>query len=498
MNKNIFKTFIWLLAIVFTLQACSEEGLSPENYDKLTPDNFPQTDADIQASVTSIYNSLGVTWVHRYIDNSHLVVSTLCTDELISAWGGEWQKKDRFLWTPTTYFVKNLYFTYTKGITNSTLLLDLLEKSEISNKDLQKRFIAEVRALRAYFAFQLYDLYGPVPIITDVEIATNITEIHKPERPSKEEIVSFVETELDAIKDDLPIVYSSNTDYGRITKGAVLTMLMKLYLHEKNFQKVKDITGEIEALNHYDLLASYDDVFSTKTENNENKEIILAIPKIADGYGTSWYACVLPQTPRYRPLTGITVNIWGGLKSPWEFYDTFEEDNDDRLGESLIRYYVDKDGNDVDFRAVVNGKAVGASPKKYREDPDHIGNWQGNDIIRYRYADVLLARAEAINEIDGPTQDVVDLVNRIRNRVHTTPIAATGWTKDTMRDYILAERARELFCEGHRREDLIRHGKLVEKAHALGRMDAAPHHVLFPIPQSLIDENPNVTQNPGY
>ncbi|TKG95435.1 RagB/SusD family nutrient uptake outer membrane protein [Puteibacter caeruleilacunae] len=497
MRRYTVNKLVVLLLLCFTLTNCTDEGLEPQNFDKLTPDNFPQSEEDISAALTAIYNDMGVNWMHTYIDNDHITVNELCTDMLISAWGGGWQEKDRFLWTENSGFVKSLYFGYSKAVTKATLLLDLLEASEISNAELQERYIAEVRVLRAYFALQLYDLYGPVPLTTDIEVATDINTIHQPERPSKQEVVNFIVTELNAAADKLPVRYSSGNDYGRLTQGAALTMLMKLHLIEKDFAAVAQVTETIMGLG-YDLLDDYNDVFSTKTENNENKEVILAIPKIADGYGTTWYAVVLPQTPRYRPITGITVNIWGGLKTPWSVYDRYEEDNDDRLGDAMIRYYHDTDGNLVDFREQTNAKAVGASPKKYQEDPDHMGNFQGNDIVRYRFADVILARAEALNELNGPTADVVALVNRIRNRVHTTPIEETGWTKETMRDYILDERGRELFCEGHRRQDLIRHGKLIEKAHELGRLDAAPHHVLFPLPQSLFDENPNVTQNPGY
>lgn len=497
MKKYILKPFIAMIIAVGMLFGCTDNGLELEVYDQLTPENFPQSDGDIQAALTAIYNDFGENWMRTYIHENNITVNELTTDMLISAWGGSWQDMDRFNWTPNSGVVKKLYFNYSKAVTKTTLLLDLLNNTEISNKDLQKRFIAEAKALRAYFALQLFDLYGPVPIVTDVEVATDITKIHQPSRPTSAEMVSFIETELKAAAADLPESYDSGTDYGRITKGAALTMLMKLYLHEKNFQKVEEVSAEILTLG-YELLDNYNDVFSTETEGNSNKEIILAIPKIADGYGTSWFAVVLPQTPRYRPLSGVKINVWGGLKTPWSSYDRYEEGNDDRLGEAMVRYYFDTKGNWVDFRQETNAKAVGASPKKYQEDPDHLGNFQGNDIVRYRYADVLLARAEALNELNGPTADVVALVNQIRNRVNTTPIEETGWTKETMRDYILDERGRELFCEGHRRPDLIRHGKFIEKAHELGRMDAAPHHVLFPMPQALLDENPNIQQNPGY
>jgi hypothetical protein len=497
MKKNIYKILSIVIALII-VQSCGDE-LTPKIYNKLTPENFPATDADMEASVTSIYSVVKDAWVPGNYNHCHFTLNTLCTDVLITAWGGSWQDIDNFLWTEHTQAVKDTYSRYTKGITKATLLLDLFNKNEIANKNLQKRFIAEVKLLRAYFALQLYDLFGPVPIVTDVEIATDIKNIDQSERPSSEYMVKFIETEINETLTELPISYSNEADYGRLTRGTALTMLMKLYLHEKEFGLVKSTITKIEELKTYELNDSYIKNFETKYEGNSNKEFIFTIPQIADGMGHSWHACVMPQTPKYVSTNGISLSIWGGLKSPWSFYDTFEENKDERLKKHLLRYYIGK-GSDtlVDFRKQSNTKAIGACPLKYIEDPDHIGSRQGNDFIIYRYADVILAKAEAINELDGPTKEVVDLVNSIRNRAKATPIPESGWIKSTMRDYILDERARELFCEGVRRADLIRHGKFVEKAHELLRTDAASHHVLFPIPQYVRDANPNIKQNPGY
>ena len=189
------------------------------------------------------------------------------------------------------------------------------------------------------------------------------------------------------------------------------------------------------------------------------------------------------------------MEIWGGLKMPWGFYDKYEAE-DSRL-ETILRYYTDKDGNEVDFRTVEHPKATGAIPMKYSEDPDQQGSAQGSDFIMYRYADVLLSRAEALNELNGPTAECVELINQIRRRANVSEIKASDYNKETLRDFILEERGRELYCEGHRREDLIRHGKYIRQAVADG-YDAKDYQVLYPIPQSAMDENANLKQNPGY
>ena len=118
-------------------------------------------------------------------------------------------------------------------------------------------------------------------------------------------------------------------------------------------------------------------------------------------------------------------------------------------------------------------------------------------LYMFRYADVLLAKAEAMNELNGPSEEAIEWVNQIRRRANATEIKLVDFNKDTFRDFILDERGRELYCEGHRRDDLIRHGKYIEYARKDG-MDAKDYHILFPIPQKALNENSNLKQNPGY
>ena len=117
-----------------------------------------------------------------------------------------------------------------------------------------------------------------------------------------------------------------------------------------------------------------------------------------------------------------------------------------------------------------------------------------------------------MNELDGPTQSSIDLINNVRERAFEPdkPIALKDFPdKESLRDYILQERGWELYFEGNRREDLIRHGKFIEYANDPDRMgkvrpknpqqNAKPHHVLYPIPNKAIVESKGVLkQNEGY
>jgi starch-binding outer membrane protein, SusD/RagB family len=135
---------------------------------------------------------------------------------------------------------------------------------------------------------------------------------------------------------------------------------------------------------------------------------------------------------------------------------------------------------------------------KYTPDPNAISQNNGNDIPVIRYADILLTRAEALNEVNGPNQESIDLINQVRQRAGISAILMGNFaTREALRTQLLKERGWEFFTEGKRREDMIRMGTFVSNAVARGKA-AKPFHVLYPLPQSEVDANPNLKQNDGY
>lgn len=494
MNINkIYNRIICLLVSGVLLTSCFD--LDYENYNKINSENFPQSEADLYAATIGVYHTLSKSFIQHSLDNAGWTHNTLSTDELNTSWGHVWEQTARFLWASNNMSGKDVYEQYHKGITKATRIIDAFQKSSVEESRKQK-YIAELRVLRVLYANYLYSMVGAVPIVTDPAVANDVYSNWVPQRPSNDEYVSFMIKEIEESYSMLEKVISPE-NFGRLSQGAALTLLMKIYMNDKQWQKGAETSQKIIDLGVYDLLASYKAVFDINNEGASNKEIIFPVQRITSNsdYAWTYFACVLPPTPMYKSQLGNEMQIWGGLKMPWEFYDKYET-QDSRL-ETIVRYYVDTDGNEVDYRQVDHPKATGAAPMKYSEDPDHRGQRQGNDFILFRYADVLLSRAECLNEISGPTKENIDLINRIRERANASTIKQEDYTKETLRDFLLDERGRELYCEGHRRVDLIRFGKFIEKARERG-INAQDYHVLFPIPQTALDENPNLKQNPGY
>lgn len=484
---------IILLCSSIFLSGCFD--LEYENFSKISSENFPKTEDDLEAATVGVYHSLGKSFIPQALDYAGWTLNELCTDELNTSWGHVWEQNDKFLWTANNTSAENVYTIYHQGITKATRIIDAFMKSSV-NENKKNMYIAELRTLRVLYAKLLYSMFGPLPIVIDPEIANDVYKEWKPKRPTDKEYVDFMIKELNESYPVLKTEIESN-EWGRLTRGAALTLLMKIYLNDKQWENAANTAKKIMDLGIYDLLPVYKDIFSINKEGPENKEVIFPIQKLTSDTDYSWqyFACVMPSSPLYKPQNGVPMSIWGGLKMPWSFYDKYEE-HDSRL-ETIIRYYTDTDGNWVDYRKVNHPKATGAAPMKYSEDPEHKGSNQGNDFIMFRYADVILSRAEAINEISGPSQEVEDLINMIRKRANATLIKYENYSKETLRDFILDERGRELYCEGHRREDLIRHGKFIQKAREEG-IDAEDYHILYPIPQSAMNENSNLKQNPGY
>ncbi|MCK9507755.1 MAG: RagB/SusD family nutrient uptake outer membrane protein [Pigmentiphaga sp.] len=484
-------------------------------FDQLSSNNILNTENDVRAAVTGIYHELrGGGW-DRYncAWGSLLTMQIGCTDECSSNW--LWEPQMDFLWTAETADMGLFYMELVPAVTKATSLIERMRKVSIS-APLKRQYTAEVRCLRAIWAYDLYDLYGPIPLILDPEIATNPekTQTYAPFRPSIESYVNFVESELKEVQENLKATDELTAgDYGRMTKGIAQMYLLKLYMHEAGqerhyrnnenkaliwWAKVDSVANQMIIEGKYELQTDYMSIWSPT--NQRNREIIFPIPNVPlGGLGNCFLAHALPAD--YVSLNNIPLTKWGGFLVPWQFYDTYDP-QDKRLNALLLTYWNGK--KMVDRRTEYVG-SPGAIPMKYQENPNTTGQWDASEYVINRFAEVLLAKAEAINELQGPTVEAKALVHEIRKRafdnyegsVHERLIDDMT-DKSEFRDHLLQERGWEFCWEGMRRPDLIRHGKLISNALARGKLSAEAKHILYAIPQTAIYENTNIIQNDGF
>jgi hypothetical protein len=502
-NKILNIRLIIILVSIVALTNCEKE-LEPKFYQDLTVENFFQTEGDFNAAVIALYNPFTAHWgdtdpgdgiwyaaLYNANNRTYLMRSELTSDEI---YGEDDANLLNFTWGPSTYSYDVWSSTYAKirFVARATDVIDKISKSD-ANEIVKNRYIAQAKILRAWLMYVLYDFFGPLNVKLDPETLSD-TEIIP--RLSDEEYCNAIEKDLlDALAMDeteLPNKYNSDaSNWGRVSRGVAKMLLLRLYMHKERWADAEAVGTDIMGMG-YSLEPKYAEIFTKKANN----EIIYAIP--CSDASPNWYMhhlfpagirvgfCVDANHDTVRIERGAG---WYMYSMPWEFYDKFSE-GDDRKS-TIIAKYLDRFGDTItrgeDF--------IGAIPLKYTNivggGPDYPIDW-----VVFRYAEVLLSVAEAINEQRGP-DDAYQYVNQVRARAKVSEW--NGLTQEQFRDSILDERGRELFSEGVRRQDLIRHGKFIQYAIDRGITNAQPYQVLFPIPIDVIIEgNGIIEQNPGY
>jgi tetratricopeptide (TPR) repeat protein len=480
-----------LLLSMVTTTNCSDI-LEPRVYGDLTPETFFKSESDFRNAVVALYNPFSTDWgtvdagantwyasLYNADPKTYLMRSMITTDEMFSPWVPDFTD---FNFGPATMegFIASTYAKI-RYVARATDVIDKIETSDADvPESIKAIYIAEAKALRAWTMYIIYDFYGPVNVKLDPETLSD-TEITP--RLSDEDYIAAMIKDLEEAIPDLRDQYNNDpSNWGRISKGTARMVLLKIYMHKKQWDMAEQTARDIIAMN-YSLMDYYPDVFNV----DRNNEIIYAVP--ANESSPNFYTQEIIPTNFVRSGSFTRSPGWYGFWIPWDFYDNFES-GDERL-DTILDSYQNSRGNTVNR----NSGLQGAIPLKYTEGVSEGGPGHSNDQVVFRYAEVLLSLAEAINEQRGPA-DAYQYVNQVRERSGLSPWG--GLSEDQFRDSILVERGRELYAEGVRRQDLIRHGKFIEYAQARGA-NAQAHQTLFPIPLSVIIQGEGIIeQNPGY
>lgn len=475
------KKIIVLLMLLFSFTAC-KKLLNEQVYSQLGPSNFYNNADDAEALLNGVYNQAQG---YRDLVRDRLAFNAMTTDVFWETGGSintQCQPMIDFTWDATHPWLHGFWNRSYSDIHRANVVLDHVPAIQM-NEDRKKEILAEARFLRAVNYFNLYNLFGPVPIITTSEV----TGKDRPGRPSKEEYIKFIEDEFLAVSQVLPAVQDQ---YYRATSGAALGFLCKFELNNHEWQNAAQTAEQIISSKVYKLYTEGDRTELFALDNEENSEFIWVIPFIVKGVGdgNTYFSHTLPDNYRFKYPP--KVNFAAFIKVRSAFVNTFNP-KDERLGAFLLKYV------NISGDTIVLGKDD-IPDHKYPEDPNGIGDVSGNDFPVLRYADILMSRAEALNELNGPNVESISLLNQVREAAGLDPLNVSDFSgKEDLRDYILKARGWEFHAEAKRRIDLIRMGKFIENAKARGK-HAFDYQVLFPIPQGEVDKNPNLKQNPGY
>lgn len=464
-----------LIVILVVCQITSCEGIiDTDVYSEISGESAVGNETGIRSVLNSAYaNSHGA-------DRAYLYLSSMPSGEAWSR-GGQIEPDltalSNFTWNSDHPYVSQMYNSRYSAIRDANIVLDNISNDNFST-EFKDEIMGEAKFIRGWNYALLYKFYGPTPLYK-----SSSTDSLWLARPSDEEMRTSIEQDLTDAIDALPV---DQEEYGKATKGSALGVLCKYYLNTKQWQKSADIAQQIIDMNKYNLILDYADIFSL--DNEGNSELLWAITYKAQGAGHNIVALTFPTD---YPTPFPNASVYAAEKYYFDDFVNSFEDGDTRKN-LIVTEYINRSGEHVQLLG--NDKSL---PLKYGFDPEATGATYGNDIPVVRYADILLSRAEALNELNGPTQEAFDLINQVRARAKVPLLDSGSFTTESLRDHIFIEREWEFYSEGKRREDQIRHGTFISRAQDRGK-SAQPHHILFPIPQTEMDANPNLEQNPGY
>jgi hypothetical protein len=485
--------------ITFILSAglfvsCTELEVTPTSF--VTENNFFKTQDDAVASVSAVYASLSLDPGEQSLFGRNLYFLTDMASDYaaagVSATNPQVRALSSLTHDATTDRVQVAWRQIYAGINRANVAIDNISKVQ-GSEVVKTRLINEAKFIRALLYFQAVRLWGGVPIVLHEPTSINIESLKANRAPVEEVYKQIISDLTDA--ESLPAIYAA-AEAGRATSGAAKSLLVKVYITRKEWDKT--IAKSKEVINGgygYALFENFADVFN-KTKKNGKEHIFSAQfePNQA-GNGSSG------STFMGTTFAGFTATEPADIISDVALFYNIYAAGDTR--------------RDVSYKKQLLNPATGTLytfPKpifsKYL-DVSNLGSG-GNVAINFpiiRYADILLSFAEAINEQSGPTAEAYEAVNKVIRRAYGKPINTpdatvdlAGLTASGLRQAIREERKKEFVQEGQRWYDLVRWGTLVtEVKKVTAKNSVSERNNLFPIPQSERNSNPEgLPQNPGY
>ncbi len=537
------KYIILSLAIIFGTISCTDLDVFPKNGEAIESTVFAQEDA-YDSYLAKIYASYILTGQDGpagagdisiiadegfscYI-RAYWKAQELTTDEAVIRWTDAGiQDLNICNWSSDNQFVRVLYYRlyFTISLAN-----DFLRVSETYTSGFDQAFQdrlqimkAEARYLRALSYWHALDLYRNVTLITVVGSAL-------PTQVTPNELYNFILDELDEVESVLPS--PTEGEYGRATKGAVWMLRGKMKLNAPVYLPAgspeldgiyDDVVADMTSLINggYSLAPDYHNNF--QADNHTSPEIIFALTSdgtVSQSYGGTTFlvnGMIFPKedtsdVAHMDPALWGMSGGWQGIRCTRHFVELFESAPDVFTADTRQVFFTAGKSKSVTILFEAGSEDTGYPSPKYTNltsggNPGSNPSFPDTDYPMFRLGDAYLMYAEAVlRGGNGDMTTAVGYVNELIERAYGDQ-SANVTTIDL--DFILEERARELYFEAHRRQDLIRFNKFSDRAGAEEMMwewkgndvngaTISSHLEIFPIPATDLSANPNLFQNDGY
>jgi hypothetical protein len=506
----------FLLVLLFTGVSCNKDFLDRNPLNSVSSQIFWASEADVQTALAGVYsrlqqNFLGYERVYLdgLTDNAYLDpgngnqsnMTNMTTGSISAGLGGA---------------LPNMYSTPYRAIASCNYFLDNIDKAPLTDAK-KNAYKAEVRFIRALSYFDLVQSFGGVVIYKNFPEKLEDAKIAK---STKEQVYAFIEEDLDFAIANLP----DEKYNGHAVKGSAQGIKARVLITEQKWADAVTILQQIMTAGKFSLSNNYAALFRTagQTTAAVNTEIM---------FSTQYLAPTNPQ--RISPgAAGMDIELgWWSLMQPYQDLANEYEMTDGKMITESPLYnpatpYVNRDPR-MDLTLKLPGevwKNAAGTPwtQSYATNTGFLmekyvdlsrapftaatATQTDQDYIHLRYADVLLMYAEAKNEVSGPDATVYAAINQVRARpgINMPPVDQAKYdTKDKLREFIRHERRVEFALEGQRYNDLKRWNIAHIKLPTLKTPSGTPlvfltKNYVLPFPQSELDNNPFLVQNPDY
>lgn len=503
--KNIMLIISLGIFLCFTECSCKKDFLNKTDPTQIGTDVFYQNQTQLEQAVNGVYGQLQGIINDQWLYNE--LPSDNTTFDFNPADRGQAPRIEAFeFWTVNsgTPNVDDIYISYYNALFNiNTAIVKLKNVGTGAITDSVKaQFEGQLKFLRGYYYFQLVQYFGDVVLITEpIDVPSKAWDYL---RVTQAEVYTQIEKDLKEAVSLLPLRYS-DANVGRVTKGAALTLLGKVYLTQKKYPDAVSTLQQILPLG-YSLVPNYADVFDPQKKNGS--ESIFEVQYQGGNNLGEWSSFIYTFAPRLSGavVIGFPASNPGGWNTPTRDIIAAYENGDLRKNASV----------GLDFKSPVTDSVV-PYIKKYDHTHTLIGKTDDNWPV-LRYSDVLLMLAEAINDATGPTSEAYGYLNQVRQRAGLALLS--GLNQQSFNDKVLNERRVELAFENWRWFDLKRTktpDQLSQFLNAYSAREKAfptvgrqgipysqldyvfqPYEVLYPMPSNEILVNNKLTQNNGY
>lgn len=471
----------------YFFSGCSNDYLDVDQTESISTKDIALFNNDEGATtfVTAIYSKF-LDW--NMTSFSWIGVTSIASDDADKGsspgdTGSDKDVMDALTYNPSTPSTTEIFGANYEGINRCNQALNIVPQLDKANPALRARLLGEAKFLRAFMYFTLVKTYGGVPIIDHLpNPSSDEDRIMQLTRKTSAEVYAFIESDLaDAIA-ALPTKSEyAASEKGRASKGAAYALLAKVNLYQKQWQKVVDNCNLVTG---YSIVPDYASMFRLAGENDAESIFEIQSTGAVPAKGIEGYSA----TQGARGAGG-----WGwGFNTPSQSLVNAYEIGDVRKNATII----------FAGTTLYDGRVVPTTVENPRYNykaysSAYTDAWQTDANIKYlRYAEVVLMKAEALNELDQ-TPAAILLLNQIRKRAELGNTTAAS--KADVRIAIWKERRVEMAFEHDRFYDLVRTGQAVAAFAIDGKTFVAGKHELFPLPQAFITQSDGLsTQNPGY